>query len=442
MSKSWLMCVLLGTLAWGQAQPGTPAPSSSAAPAANAGAQAKTPAPTAQPAQAPPAGNAVPAQAATPAPAPTAEVAPTAPVLTIKGVCPDTAPKAKAAAPGTKSPAAAKEPAQSSAKSSANCETVITRAEFEKMASGIAPNMTPQLKRQLASVYPRLLVMSKEAEKHGLQNTPQYKETMKFARMQILTNELQRNIQEEADKVPQDQIAEYYKKNPEAYEQYTLDRLYVPRMKQGAEEAEENEKKETEKEPEKQTPEQEKAKEAQEKAKQEQEKAKQEQGEQEMTKLAESLRARAAAGEDFAKLQKEAFTAAGMKVESPTVNMPKVRRTGLPPAHAAVFDLKPGEVSAVLSDSGGHYVYKVVSKEQLPLDQVKEEIRGTLKTQRVRDAMDKVQNSFKTETNEAYFGPAGPGGMRQPPQRMPHPMGPGGQGQPPAQQQPPASKPD
>jgi hypothetical protein len=423
MNKSWLMCVLLGTLAWGQAQPG-------AAPAASASGQAQTPAPAARAAQAPATGNAAPAVA----PAP--EVAPTAPVLTIKGVCPATAPKAKATAPGTKSPAAAKEPA----KSSANCETVITRAEFEKMASGIAPNMTPQLKRQLASIYPRLLVMSQEAEKQGLQNSHQYKETMKFARMQILTNELQRSIQEEADKVTQQDITDYYKKSPEAYEQYSLERLFVPRTKQAEEEAEANEKKDSEKEPEKETAEQEKAK-------QEQDKAKQEQGEQEMSKLAESLRARAVSGEDFAKLQKEAFTAAGMKVDSPTISMPNVRRTGLlPPAHAAVFDLKPGEVSAVLSDSGGHYVYKVVSKQQLPLDQVKEEIRGTLRTQRAHEAMDKVQNSFKTETNEAYFGPAGPGGMRQPPARAPHPTAPGAQAQPPAQQppppQPPASKPD
>jgi hypothetical protein len=424
MSKSWLMCVLLGTLAWGQAQPGTPAPSSGAAPAASTGGQAQTPAPAAQPAQAPAAGNAAPAPAAAPAP----EVAPTAPVLTIKGVCPATAPKAKTAAPGTKSPAAAKEPA----KSSANCETVITRAEFEKMASGIAPNMTPQLKRQLASVYPRLLVMSQEAEKHGLQNSPQYKEVMKFARMQILTNELQRSIQEEAEKVSQQDIADYYKKNPEAFEQYSLERLYVPLTKQAAEEAEANEKKDSEKEPEKET--------------EQPEKAKQEQDEQEMSKLAESLRARASAGEDFAKLQKEAFTAAARKVEPPTVSMPKVRRTGLPSSHAAVFDLKPGEVSVVFSDAGGHSVYKLVSKEQVPLDQVKEEIRGTLRTQRMRDAMDKVQNSFKTETNEAYFGPAGPGGMRQPPPRIPHPTAPGAPGQPPAQQppaaQPPASKPD
>ena len=451
MSKSWLMCVLLGSLAWGQAtlrqatlgqaQPATPAATpSGAAPAAGAS-QAQAPAAPAQPAQAPAAGNAASSPAVSaPAAAPTAEVAPTAPVLTIKGVCPVTAPKAKTTTPGTKSPAAAKDPAKTSAATtSANCETVITRAEFEKLASGIAPNMTPQLKRQLASVYPRLLVMSQAAEKRGLQNSPQYKETMKFARMQILTNELQRSVQEDAAKVPEQDIADYYKKNPEAFQEYTLNRLYIPRMKQVSEDAEAKEPNAGEKDT--------KETEEQQKAKQEQEKAKQEQGEQEMSKLAESLHARAAAGEDFAKLQKEAFDASGMKIESPTVTMPKIRRTGLPPAHAAVFDLKPGEVSAVLSDTGGHYVYKVISEEQLPQEQVKQEIHTTLQTQRMRDAMDKFQNSFKTETNEAYFGPASPAGARQPLPRMPRPTAPGAQGQPQPQppqapaQQPPAAQP-
>src|SRR4029077_5246754 len=182
---------------------------------------------------------------------------------------------------------------------------------------------------------------------------------------QILTTQLQRNIQEEAEKVSEQDIDDYYKKNPEAYQQYSLERLYIPRTKQ-AEEVEANEKKDSEKETE------------------QQEKAKQEQDEQEMSKLAESLRARAAAGEDFAKLQKEAFAAAAGKAEPPAVSMPKVRRTGLPQSHAPVFDLKPGEVSVAYSDAGGYSVYKMVSKEPVPLDQAKEEIRGTVRTQRVR----------------------------------------------------------
>jgi hypothetical protein len=397
MRKSWLLCVLLGTLAWGQAEPGGP------------------------PAQAPGAGSK--------ASEPTVEVPLTAVVLTIKGVCPST-PK-PAATPKTgaakTAPAAAKKPA--------DCKTEITRAQFEKIANGLAPTVTPQLKRQLEQALPRFIAMSEIAKEKGLDKSDQFKQTLKIATMQILTTQLQRSVQEESDKVPATEVADYYKKNPEAYEQYSLDRLFIPRYKQAvADEKEEG------KEPEKLTEEQQKAKEAA-------DKAKQEQGEQEMTKLADALRERGAAGEDFAKLQKEAFEASGTKVENPTVNLPKIRRTGLPPAHAAVFDLKAGGVSAVISDNGGHYVYKVVSKETLPLDQVKEEIHNKLKSEHMKETMDKYTNSFQAVPNEAYFGPAapaGPAGMRQgPPPHMPRPQMAPAPTQPQAQPQtaPPAGNP-
>jgi PPIC-type PPIASE domain len=396
MRKSWLLCVLLGTLAWGQAQSEAP------------------------PAQAPP----TQAPAAAKAPEPTAEVPENAVVLTIKGVCP-AAPKAPAA-----SKAGATKAAAAPAKKPADCKTEITRAQFEKIASGLSPNVTPQLKRQLEQALPRFMAMSEAAKAKGIDKTPRFVETMKIARMQILTTELQRTVQEESDKVPDSEVSEYYKKNPEAYEQFSLDRLFVPRFKQAV-----PEEKEEGKEPEKLTEDQQKAKEAA-------DKAKQEQGEQEMTKLADALRARAAAGEEFVKLQKEAFEAAGTKVDNPTVNLPSVRRTGLPPAHAAVFDLKVGEVSQVISDNGGHYVYKAVTKEVLPLDdKVKGEIHNKLKNERMKEMMDNYTNSFQAVPNEAYFGPAapaGPGGMRQgPPPHMPRPQ----MAPPPTQQTQPQSAP-
>lgn len=369
MRKSWLLCVLLGTIAWGQAPPGQTA--------------APTPA-TPGPAQAPKAAG----QPATP---PAAEVAENAVVLTVYGVCPATPGAATAKTGAGKGTAAA-------AKKPADCKTTITRAQFEKIASGLSPNVTPQLKRQLSAALPKFMAMSEAAKAKGLDKTPQYLETLKVAKMQILTTQLQRSVQEQADKVPAEEIEAYYKKNPEAYEQYSLDRLFIPEHKQEAAQ-------EKSTDDEKLTEEQEKAKEAA-------DKAKQEQGDQELAKLADTLRERAAAGEDFMKLQKEAFEAAGMKMDSPTVNLPKVRRTGLPPAHVAVFELKVGEVSQVISDNGGHYVYKVVSKEVLPLDdQVKNEIHNTLKSQRMKDMMDKYTNSYHAESNDAYFGPAGPAGM-------------------------------
>jgi hypothetical protein len=95
-----------------------------------------------------------------------------------------------------------------------------------------------------------------------------------------------------------------------------------------------------------------------------------------------------------------------------------------------VFDLKAGEVSAVISDNGGHYVYKVVSKEVLPLEQVKDEIHNKLKNEKQKAMMDEYTNSFSSVPNEDYFGPAAPAG---PPQRGPRgrmPMPPGPQGPP------------
>jgi hypothetical protein len=121
-----------------------------------------------------------------------------------------------------------------------------------------------------------------------------------------------------------------------------------------------------------------------------------------------------------------------------------------------VFDLKVGEVSTVISDNGGHYVYKVVSKEVLPLDQpLQTEIHNKLKSERLKEMTDKYTNSFQAIPNEAYFGqmPAGmPGrpGMNQgaPPPHMRPQMSPAGaQGAPPSSQAPsqpapPPSKPD
>src|SRR6201988_1046881 len=194
------------------------------------------------------------------------------------------------------------------------------------------------MKKQLAGVLPRLMAMADDAKKQGLDKTPQYKERVKFRTMQVLAEALQQKIQEEAAKVPDADIEKYYKEHPENCEQYNLDRIFVPRSKQDTDLKNEPGKNE------KLTEDEEKAKEAA-------EKAKKEAVQQAMTKLADDLRARAAAGEDFIKLQKEAFEAAGMKIESPTVNLPSTRRNSLAPAHAAVFELKAGEVSPVISDA-------------------------------------------------------------------------------------------
>jgi PPIC-type PPIASE domain len=294
-----------------------------------------------------------------------ANVAPDAPVITVKGVC-----DKKVASGGS---------------AKGDCQTVLTRAQFEKLADAIQPNMPANVRQRLASAYPRLLVMAHEAEKRGLDKQPRFQETMQFMRLQILNQELTSSIQEEAAQVPDKDIAEYYRNNSKDFEQVTLQRMFLPLRKHVEPPAE---------------PPKEGSKPA--------DSAAQDQAAQEaMSKESQALQKRAAAGEDFDKLQKEGFEAAGFSASQPSSNIGKMRRNGLAQNHASVvFELKAGEVSQVIDDASGHYIYKVVAKEVLPLDQVKEEIHNTLQSQRYKDAMQNLQQSATTELNDAYFGNA------------------------------------
>jgi hypothetical protein len=379
MRRSWLMCVLLGGLAWGQAQQGAPPP--------------------AQPGRA----NMGGPKAAAGLPDTAESVPATAAVLTITGVC---KPQPRLAA--AKAGAAPAKPVAKTAP--ADCKTVITRAEFEKLVDSISTHPNPQLKRQLATAYPGILAFAEAAQKQGLDKTTRFETEMKFARLQILGKELRDQISEKAAKISDEDVDSYYQAHLTTYQEFNVDRVFVPHFRPAAAEAKVELKDEKEGK-EKDTKDEKDAKLTSE----QQQKAKAD-TEQEEAKLAEGLRTQAAAGEDFVKLQKEAYDAAAMKMDAPPINLPKVRRNGLPPGQVAVFDLKEGEVSQVISDPGGHYIYKVKAIVQMPLDdQLKNEIHGMLQGQRQRDEMDKYQKSYTVQTNEEYFGPPAPAG---PPQRM------------------------
>lgn len=258
------------------------------------------------------------------------------------------------------------------------CKTVITRAQFEKLTEALQPGMSLALRLNVANAYARNLRMSAAAEKRGLDKTPAFEEEMRFARMQLLAQDLTRALQAEANNITEADIEEYYKKNKASYEEATLARIFVPRAKQivspsGNQPAEDG-----------------------------------------MLKVAADLRARAVQGEDPDKLQVEAYAAAGFPKTSPDTKTEKVRRSTLPPRHEEVLDLKPGEVSEVFSDPGGaHFIYKMIRKQTLTLDEVKAEIRTEMSGQRYRDSMKSFQGDVVF--SDAYFIP--PGKQATPPQR-------------------------
>jgi len=398
MLRQLFACLLLVTLVSGQtAQPAPPAPT------APAGAQT-APAPGA------------PEKAPEPP-----KVGPDDPVLTIKGFCTDTSLQGDA------------------------CKTVLTRAQFEKLADALQPNMSPAMRRQLATAYARMLTMSTAAEKRDLEKTPHFDEAMHFARMQILSQELSKALQADSNNVSDQDIQDYYQKNTANFDQATFARIFVPHTKRietlkatpakkkgsgsGAGRSSAAGSKSAPLKPQKISfQEDEHAKPAAPAKKaattskagakkltpEEQQKA----GEEAMKKEAELIRARLVKGEDPEKLQKESFAAGGLPGTPPPTKMEKVRRTSLPSNHQSVMDLKPGEVSQVISDPSGNYIYKMISKDTLPLDTVKTEIKNQLSSQRYREAMQHYQNN--ADLNDAYFGPARGPGMPMPP-RGPRP---------------------
>ncbi len=283
----------------------------------------------------------------------TTTVAPDTPVITINGLCDN--------------PSAEKTAAS-------NCQTVITESQFEKVIDAVQPNMPARARREFALNYAKALVMTKKAEQMGLDKGANYEEQIKLARIRILSKELTKLFQEKASQVSDKEIEDYYYQNTARFVKMEMDRIHVPKTRQ--------------------------LRAASDKKLSDGERS---QGsEQTMKEEADNLFARALAGEEFTKLQADAYKVAGIESVAPNTSI-EIRRSSLPPNQTSVMDLKPGEVSTVLADPNGYVIYKVKTKITEPLDQAREEIKAYLGTQRLQDEMRAIEDSATPALNERYF---------------------------------------
>jgi len=264
---------------------------------------------------------------------------------------------------------------------STECRTVITRTQFDRLLDAIGADLSPQSKRQLATSYSRLLVRAHSAEVRGLDKTARFQETMRFARVQVLSQELNRELKEESAKVSEKEIVEYYQKNSPYFEIATVERIFIPLRAQtpggnrsdteetGADLAAAN-LRETE---------------------------------DVMRNKAQELRERALT-EDFGKLQNDAYKTAGTQNPPLAATKQTVRRTSLPPAHLSIFDLQPNEITPVINDANGYYIYKLDSKQLESLAEARAGIVKILKQQRLQDMSDKIDQSYTADIDPSYFG--------------------------------------
>src|SRR5439155_24211655 len=138
----------------------------------------------------------------------------------------------------------------------------------------------------------------------GLDQGPDFDEQMYLQRLQILAREAQQKIQKDAANIPDSEISDYYQKHAADYKTISFERIYIPKQKQIDATGEKPNDPDLQK--------------------------KREASEPEMTAEAGKLRERAAAGEDFAKLQQEAYDFAGSKMKATNVKMESMRKSSIP----------------------------------------------------------------------------------------------------------------
>jgi hypothetical protein len=274
------------------------------------------------------------------------EVPPDTPVVTLEGVCDHSQ------VPGTK-----------------DCKTVITRAQMDSIIDLLAPGTPQDARPQFAIKYARLLAASGVARREHLEKNPavanELEAQLKLARMQVLANTLYHQMQEQAESVPTSEIQKYYTDHQANFDQGEVWRLYVPSSIAGT--------------------------------------SGQPLDASAIKAKANGLRDRAAAGEDFDQLQREAYKNLGINVAPPLTKLNMVRRTSLPQEEARVFDLNVGELSPVLESGGALVILKLESKQSIPVESAGPEIKSILQRDHLQRELQSAANNVKAQFNLKYL---------------------------------------
>jgi hypothetical protein len=259
-----------------------------------------------------------------------------------------------------------------------DCKTVITRAEFEKLAALLdlgsgAENRSNRIKFGVR--YPEMLLFASKALQAGIDKEPGFQTRARYTYLMLLSQAFTRRIQEEKTNISNEEYATEYKNHPELFATVNLLRIFIPKQKHHTSGAEMLRDAAAD--------------------------------EAAMKAEAQLIRKKALAGGDFAKLEKEVYVFAGEDPEeAPEVVLNDANRNTVERQYQdVVFSLKPGEISDLVPAPKGWHIFKLVSKGQVPMSDAK----NILLSLRAREAIDAAKAELKTDFNDAYFNV--PGGM-------------------------------
>ena len=292
----------------------------------------------------------------------TGRVPPTMAVLDMKGVC---------------------DPSQA-AKGASGCRIVITNAEMEDLLRVVQPNASPVEHHQFEINYVKLAAAAGEAQRRHLEADPQVAEQIrtqeKLVRMQVLANALYRSVEKQANDAPAAELEKYYEDHRDDYKQEEIFRVYIPKTPSAVYG---------------------------------------QAADLEILKaMAEDVRKRALAGEDFDALQKDVFVNLGIKTVPPATKVTVTKLTKLPAAEKPVLGLDAGSVSDVVETAVSFVVLKMASRSVIPLESAKADVVDAVQHERMQAQIREITENGKTQFNLSYLElPAAPD-LLPPPQVM------------------------
>jgi hypothetical protein len=320
-----------------------------------------------------------------PPPVPESKVPQDAAVITISGLC-DTR-----YLPGTKAPYAQDDsksdlpsvPTDATLASviaaDASCKTAITRAQFEILISGLAPNMPPDARRRVAERYPDMLFQAQLLHQLGIDKDPAYVERLKFNYMEMLGRTLVQYLQKKSGDLTDAEIETYYKEHPDNFRRVNMLRLYILNHRVYSDVGLPAGKRNPHPTP-----------------------AEAVVDADAMKAEAERLHKEAVAGVSFERLEAAAYKAAHDTDDTPDVKLENLTVDRVPAQYeSAVFDLPVGKVSDLVADNNGWNVFKVLSKDTVPLSEAKPIIQKL----RMREMTAMLKDGVKADLNDDYFTP-------------------------------------
>lgn len=249
-----------------------------------------------------------------------------------------------------------------------DCVTLVTRTQFDALISAVGSSdqpLPPNARQQLAKTYAESLAVEAAVHRAGMQETVEFREYMRWSVARSATEFYRRKLQEKYKTPSQAEIDDHYHQHVADYERVELIRVLVPRHDSQDPKSQAFDTK---------------AREAASKARRD---------------LLE--------GVDPVEVQKSAYQALGLAAP-PHTDLGLRHRADMLAAEANdVFALKAGEVTAVEIEPESYVIYKVASRDTLPLEQVKSDIARAIFQQKFRDAMKAAIDAASLELDQQYL---------------------------------------